>query len=158
MPTTTRQLSKIAKISEQSVRNYTREYAELLSPAARGESGPRLFSDEDVQTICTVATLRREGVPPAEVIERLRRGDVYIDTTTDQNRPHQATPSPQEGQGDALMPLAVQSSMVARLDSVERRLDTRDRQAMLWHIGTGVWIGMVLMAAIFFAVGLLTYF
>jgi DNA-binding transcriptional MerR regulator len=129
MPTTTRQLAKLAAISESSVRNYTRDYSELLSPQARGDAGPRLFSDSDVQTLCTIATLRKEDVPRAEIIERLKRGDIVIDTATS---PQQAATSRTEGQGEALAIQVVQSSMEARLNAIERRLDNRDRGLMLW--------------------------
>lgn len=126
MPTTTRQLSKIAKVSEQTVRNYTREYGALFSPAARGEGMPRVFSDHDVQIFCSIASLRREGVPPAEVVERLQRGDVYIEATP--NSP-QATPTATDGPQAALVAL---SGVQARLDALERQQTTLLRAAALW--------------------------
>lgn len=126
MPTTTRQLSKIANVAEQTVRNWTRDYSELFSPAARGGNGPRLFSDEDVQVFCAIASLRREGVPSAEVIERLQRGDIYIEATP--NSP-QATPSPSDVPQAALVAL---SSVQARLDALERTQTTLLRAAALW--------------------------
>jgi DNA-binding transcriptional MerR regulator len=126
MPTTTRQLSKIANVAEQTVRNYTREYSTLLSPAARGEDGPRVFSDEDVQVFCSIASLRREGVPPAEVIARLQRGDVYIEATP--NSP-QATPSHTEGPQAALVAL---SNVQTRLSALERHQATLLKAAALW--------------------------
>lgn len=129
MPTTTRQLAKIAGISEQSVRNYSYDYAELLSPQARGGAGPRLFSDEDVQILCTVASLRREDVPRAEIIARLQRGDIVVDTTT---KPHDATPSAQQGQGDALVVHMALSTMQARIDAIQRTQSTLLRAAVLW--------------------------
>lgn len=140
MPTTTRQLAKIAAISEGTVRNYTRDYAELLSPAGRGDVGSRLFSDDDVQIICTIATLRKEDVPRAEIMERLQRGDIIVDPAT---RPQQATTSPQEGQGAQLATIDVLPMALARFEAIERRLDAQERADVLWHIGTGIWIGIV---------------
>lgn len=120
MPLTTRELARLAKISEQSVRNYTRDYAELLSPQARGETGNRLFDDADVQTLCAIAELRRENVPPDTIRERLSRGDVYIDVATDDhNTPQQAT-SAQEGPQAHVLALVVQHDLERRLDAVER--------------------------------------
>lgn len=149
--TTTRQLARLAGISEQTVRNYSRDYSDLLSPQARGDAGPRLFSDQDVQLLCTVASLRREDVPRAEIMARLQRGDIVVDATPNHNTPQQA---PKAGQGDALAVLDVQPMLLARFEAIERRLDAQQRGEMLWHIGTGIWIGMVLMGAIFFAVWL----
>lgn len=155
MPTTTRQLAKIADVAEQTIRNYTRDYADLLSPQARGDAGPRLFSDADVQTVCTIATLRKEDVPRAEIIERLTRGDIVIDATPS---PHQATPNAQEGQGEALIAPLVLSTMQRQMDAIQRQMDTIQRnqslisrndklQGALWGaIAAFALVGLVLWA------------
>lgn len=129
MPTTTRQLAKLAGIAEQTVRNWSDDYSDLLSPQARGGAGPRLFSDEDVQVLCTVASLRRQDVPRAEIMERLQRGDVVIEPTP---IPHQATPNAQEGPHAPLARVDVPSIILARLDAVERHQSTLLRAAVLW--------------------------
>lgn len=140
MPTTTRQLSKIAKVSEQTVRNYSREYRDLFTPAARGEDGPRVFSDEDVQVFCSIASLRREGVPPAEVVERLQRGDVYIEATP--NSP-QATPTPQEATPALMLAL---SGVLARLDALERNQELIRRNDKLEGAMWGIVVGLAVAA------------
>ncbi len=154
MPTTTRQLSKIAKVSEQTVRNYTRDFAELLSPQARGDVGSRLFTDKDVEVFCSIATLRREGVPPTEVIERIKRGDVYIETAPQQTTPNepQATPEPQD---EPQAPIVLYGNLQRQIDALQRRQEWQDKKRDAWFVGTGVWLGMILMAAVFYAVGLL---
>lgn len=121
-------MADIAGVSEQSVRNYSRTFAELLSPQARGETGPRLFSDEDVQIFCSIATMRRENVPPAEVIERIRRGDVYIDHTT----PQQATQSPQTHQEAPQASIVVYADLQRQIDTLRTRQDVLLRVAALW--------------------------
>lgn len=126
MPATTRQVAKLAGIGDQTLRNWTDQYGELLSPLARGDSGPRLFNDEDVQVICSIATLRRDGIPPVEVIERLGRGDVYIEATP--NSP-QTTPSATQASQTALV---APSSVLARLDALERTQRLLLRAAVLW--------------------------
>lgn len=143
MPTTTRQLSKIADVSEQTVRNYTRDFGILLSPQARGDAGPRLFSDEDVQIFCSITNLRKQNVSPEEVVERLKRGDIVIDAT-----PHQATPSPQtaqEGQDAALLLPAVLSTMQAQIDAIQRSQETVQRYYLLWGVLLGA-IGALVLA------------
>lgn len=133
MPTTTRQLARLAGISESSLRNYTHDYAELLSPAGRGDLGARAFSDDDVQIICTIAALRKEDVPRAEIIARLQRGDIVIDATPS---PQQATPSQpptaQEGHSEALTRIDVQPMLLARIEAIERHQQTLLRAATLW--------------------------
>lgn len=148
------QVAQRANITAQSIRNYSRDYGELLSSQARGNDGPRLYTDEDVQILCTVADLRKAGVSRAEIIARIRDEQAPpiiegVATTLNENPQTLKT-----ALNEAFAPLAIQSSVLARFDAIERRLDTRDRQAMLWHIGTGIWIGMVLMGSIFLAVWL----
>lgn len=111
------------------MRNYSRDYSELLSPAATGEHGPRLFDDTDAQTLCTIAALRKEDVPRADIIARLRRGDIVVDTTPS---PHQATPNATDGPHAAIMTPQVQSSLLARLEALERTQTVLLRAAVLW--------------------------
>jgi DNA-binding transcriptional MerR regulator len=134
MPLTTRQLARHAHVSEQTVRNYSRDYGALLSPAARGETGNRLFSDEDVQIFCTIASLRREDVPPAEIVERLQRGDIYIEATPSSP---QATPSHTDTPQGAQTALVALSTIQARLDAVERRQEMLLRHGVLWGVLLG---------------------
>lgn len=152
MRLTTRQAAEAAKISEQSARNYTRWYGALLSPSARGVNGPRLFDDEDTRTLCAIADLRRQNVPQAEIIERLRRGDIYIDAT--HNKPQQEPQTPKTGQDAPLVRLEVPSIITSRFDAIERRMDAQERKRDVWLVGTGVWLGMLLMGAIFFTMWL----
>lgn len=140
MPTTTRQIAKLAGISEQSVRNYSRDYAELLSPGATGEHGPRLFDDTDAQTMRTIAALRKEDVSRADIISRLRRGDIVVDATPS---PHNATPNATDGPHAAIMPPQVQSTILARLDALERTQAVLLRAATLW----GALLGAVVALA-----------
>lgn len=154
MPITTRQLSKIANVSEQTVRNYTRDYGELLSPQARGENGNRLFSDEDVQIFRSIADLRRQDVPPAEVIKRLRVGDIYIDA-----KPHQATPNePQATQTALDMPqmlFVVRSDLQRQINEIKRTQAVLVRAATLWGALLGAITALVLGAFVLWVLWLL---
>ena len=119
-------MARLARASEQSIRNWSRDYGEWLSPGARGDRGQRLFDDADVQTMCTIAELRRANVPPDEVMARLRASDVYIDvapSADDHTTPQQTTPSPQhaiEGPSDALLLPVALSGLQARIEAIER--------------------------------------
>lgn len=135
MPTT-KQVAKIANVSEQTVRNYTRDYAPLFSTAARGENGTRLFSDEDVQVFCAIADLRKSGVPPAEVIERVRVGNVVIDVAP-QNNPHEATQSPQTALEAPQMLMVVRSDLQRQINEIKRTQATLIRAGVLWGVVLG---------------------
>lgn len=128
MLTTTRQLAKLAQVSEQTVRNYTREYGVLLSAQARGEAGTRLFDDEDISIFRSIVALRKEGVPPTEVIGRIRRGDIYIDHTT----PQQTTQSPQTALEAPQALMLVRSDLQRQIDAIRRSQDVLLRVAVLW--------------------------
>lgn len=128
MPATTRQMAEIAGVSEQTARNYSRVYAELLSPQARGATGPRLFSDQDVQVFCSIAAMRRGNIPPQEIIERIKDGDVFVDHTT----PQQATQSPQTALEATQTSIVVYADLQRRIEAVERRQDVLLRAAVLW--------------------------
>jgi DNA-binding transcriptional MerR regulator len=136
------QVAKMVNIHPNSVRNYSREYGEFLSAGARGENGDRVYTDEDVDVLRTIAALRKSGVPPSEVGERVRQRDVspVIDVT------------PQEGlqalQPPSIVPsiqLDSYNALHARMDSLERRLDTQvAAQHDRWMtFSMGLWIGMV---------------
>lgn len=153
MPTTTRQLAKIAAISEQTVRNYTRDYAELLSPKGRGDAGSRLFSDEDVQILCTVATLRKDEVPRDEIIDRLRRGDVVIDATP---TPQQATPSPQTALDAPQMLMVVRSELQRQINEIKHTQSVLVRGALLWGMVLGAIGGLAFGAFVLWLLWLLT--
>jgi DNA-binding transcriptional MerR regulator len=121
MPTTTRELARIAQISEQTARNWSREYAELLSPSA--QRAPRLFDDGDVQTFLSIAALRRANVPPGEVIEQLRAGDVVIDVTNHNTPQQQATTghtTAVEARSEALLVPVALSSLQRQIDALVR--------------------------------------
>jgi DNA-binding transcriptional MerR regulator len=139
------QVAKRANIHANSVRNYSRGYAEFLSTGARGEAGPRVYTDEDVDVLCAIAALRKSGVSPGEVGEHLRQRAIpsVIDVTTE----------PLQGATTSLQaPVMVSpiqhdgyNALQGRVDSLERRIESqatiqRDR----WMtFGMGVWIGMV---------------
>lgn len=146
MATTTRQLSKIAGVSEQTVRNYTREFGPLLSPAARGEGGTRLFDDQDVQTFCAVVDLRRENVPQAEIIERLQRGDIYIDAVGHTTPQQEATSQTQATQTALLSQevlMMVRSDLQRQINALRRTQTILLRGAVLWGVVLGAIGAMV---------------
>lgn len=145
------QIAQRANVHPNSIRNWSRDYADFLSAGARGDNGPRLFDDADLSILCAVAALRKSGVAAADVPAHLRTISVVDSLQT----PTQiAPPAPQEGQGNAVGIQLVYSSLQSRMEAIERRMVAREQRAYWWVLGTGIWIGVVLMAAIFFAVWL----
>jgi DNA-binding transcriptional MerR regulator len=149
------QVAKKANVSVQSVRNWTRDYADLLSPEARGEMGARLFNDADVEVICTIASLRRSGVPPGEVAERIQNQDVppVVDVASEapQSPPQQPTETPQTAPDAQIALYAAHTTLQSRVEGIERRLDaqaaeSRSRQHLaITMVVLGVLLGWVIV-------------
>lgn len=164
------QVGKIAHVSGQTIRNHAKNYADLLSPETRGKSNARLFNDEDVKILCTITALSAAGMPPQEIVTRIRNDEVppFLElsptvTSNDiQDTPNElqsaTSESPQStlktGQNEAFATVDVHPIYIGRFEAIERRFEAQDRKRDIWLIGTGVWLGMVLMGAIFFAVWL----
>lgn len=127
-------MALLAHISEQSVRNYTRRYGALLSPTARGETGPRIFNDSDIQVLCTIASLLREGVPAAEVIDRVRAGDIVIDATP---TPQQATTETHNAIEPSQSLMLVRSDLQGQINALRRTQTILLRAALLWGMLLG---------------------
>lgn len=132
------QVAKKANVSAQSIRNYSTEYADLLSETASRTHGPRLYTDEDVQVLCTIAYLRRAGVPRDEIAERIRNEEV---------------PPLIEVSANALSTEPQQPLKTASNEAlvVHMALSAMQRQ-MLWSHGVAFYLGMVTMGLIFYII------
>lgn len=157
------EVARKANVSVQTVRNYTREYANLLSPGARGEVGTRLFSDEDVEVFCTIAALRKSGVPPGEIAQRIRNNEAppIIDVTP-QATPQEATGSPQAALEATPSLQAQPTSLEVRVVAVEtvndmilKRLDAM-REEQKDRINYGITMLVIGAAGMLVAVALAT--
>lgn len=158
MPTletfTPAQAAAILNVHANTVRAWTREYADVLSDSARGR--PRLLTPRDVALMQIVVQLRAEGVAPDVVLGRLREvpdnslQQPYIDVTA---------PAVEDSTAPTLptAPATIDASLVLRdiaslvdartsqMTQDVRKLDERVRQLesrrTLW---VGVAIGLVL--------------
>jgi hypothetical protein len=88
-----------------------------------------------VQTFLSIAALRRANVPPDQIIEQLRDGDVVIDVT-DHNTPQQPTTAV-DARSDVFMPPVVLSNVLARLEAVERNQARLLGEALRWGMVLG---------------------
>jgi DNA-binding transcriptional MerR regulator len=118
MPHTPATVAAEFKVSRQTVRNWSSVYGDLLSPSARGELGARVFTEEDVDVLRTVNSLRKTGLSPQEIIYRIESGDLPPVVE------HNVTNAPQIPQasqsGDFSAPM-VYSAIQQRLDAIERK-------------------------------------
>ena len=125
MMQTTAQVAKLANISVQSVRNYTRTFSELLSPHARGEHGDRLYNEADVEMVCKIAVLRKCGVPPGEIIEQIRweQAQEFVDVASPQSKEQAAEPTTESTKDDAVefVPIEVLQATQALMLDAQRR-------------------------------------
>lgn len=144
-----------------TVRQWVDAYADVLSDGAR--SRPRLLSPGDVAVLQLVQTLRADGLPRSEVLQRLRqtpRADIaqpYIDaapaTPTDGPTETPTAPAAQ------LVPVDVSAVLVdiaALVDSrttaaqedvkrIDERLRTLEAQRSVWlGVAVGLLAGLVL--------------
>jgi DNA-binding transcriptional MerR regulator len=145
---TPKQVAERANVHSNSIRNWSDDYAEFLSPEARGETGARLYTDEDVDTLCTVAALRRTGLKQSQVADRLRAAAVppVVDVATSQ--PPETL---QTAYNSLQAPLAVTSiqhapynALQRQVDTLERRVETLVRAAVLWGVLLGAIAALVL--------------
>lgn len=156
---TPKQVADRANVNAQTIRNYSTKYADLLSPQASGQFGPRLYTDEDVEILCTIAALRRAGVDASQVAERIRNHDVppIVDLTSSPsneaiNQPHEAS-KPAQDVAFALQ--LVQPTLNGRFEAIERRLEAREKGERWWAWGLGFWTGMIFMGVVQLIVWLL---
>lgn len=137
------QVAKQAHVTAQTIRNYSAEYADLLSSAASRTNGPRLYTDEDVRVLCTIAGLLRSGVARHEISERIRKQDVppIIDIT-----PQTPSIEPQmPAQETALMAQMVLNNHQSRIEALERSMVAQRRDTIraaeirgaAWALGAG---------------------
>ena len=159
---TTQQVAERANIHVNTVRKYTSQYAPLLSPQARGEDGARLFTDEDVDTLCAIAALRRTGMHATAIVEQL--GDDPADAIID-IAPTDSTQTAHASHTDTTQPLAVQSiqhaayiALHARVERVERNQDALIRAALvrgaIWGAVGATAIGALYLWIVYLTMGL----
>jgi DNA-binding transcriptional MerR regulator len=146
------QVAKKANVSGQTIRNYSSEYAELLSPTASVKNGTRLYTDEDVQTLCAIAELRKAGIPPDEIVARLQ-SDIPTIVDVDSNEPlKDAVEPPKSSQEALLAPQMVLSTINDRFEAIERQIEAQERrQHDKWTIIALSFIAGMVAAMVLFA-------
>lgn len=105
-------------ISANTVRGWCKLYADELSPGANPSPGnERRLTQEDIAKLQRVKAWRDSRLPPQEIARLLQAA------ATGNEQAHiviDATPSSQEGQGEAYLLPAVITDIQARLQALER--------------------------------------
>lgn len=159
------QVGRLANQHPNTIRNWSEHYGEFLSPAARGEEGSRLYTPGDVEVIRTIAALRRSGMAPEQIRERLAHPGIPPVVDVEPEPPQNGTASPYiEERSTAIQ--SIYNPLQPRLErlegivdhNIERRLagieehlrrvgeqrerDLRDQ--MWWNRLEGMVMGLVL--------------
>lgn len=145
--------AKACNVSVNTIRGWIRDYGEHFTPSARGESGNRLLSDKDLNTLKYIASLRLEGLQKPAIAQRLQEvaiGDT--ETLVALQAPSIVSEALQKPTEAAVMPLA----MLEHYEALEKRMDARltaiEANNRSWVQGLAVgFIG----AALFFLILLL---
>ena len=106
---TVTQAARASGISASTVRLWSREYSEYLSPGARpGKGEQRLFAPDDIAIFKTVRAIRESGGNTDQIIAALDNGE-RLETTqeTPQDVPGQAS-----GTQTALLPMELIQAIV----------------------------------------------
>jgi DNA-binding transcriptional MerR regulator len=168
MPTDTftpAQAAAVLDVHSNTVRLWTREYADVLSASARGR--PRLLTPRDVALLQVVKQLRaEEKLAPDAILERLRQlpdTDVQqpsIDVTTDVTVPAVDSTAPAtldvaSALRDILAHMDTQTADVRRdVRQLDERLRSLESRRTLW-IGFAVGAITTLLLALMLAAVLL---
>ena len=76
MPYRTSHICKLFDISYETVRNWTTEFGEYLSPTAiPGKHRKRLYTDLDMRVLSLVAELKKQGMTYEEIHANLKSGE-----------------------------------------------------------------------------------
>lgn len=147
-------------VHANTVRAWTREYADVLSDSAQGR--PRILTPRDVALLQHVAQLRADGLTQDAIIARLRDvpdADIqqpYIEATASSATPTETPTVPASPTADVTLVLREFSSLldtrtadvtsdVRQLDARLRRLETRNtaQRGVLLGVLLGVAVGIV---------------
>jgi DNA-binding transcriptional MerR regulator len=140
------QVAQRAGIHPNTARNWSRDYAAFLTPAARGEAGPRLYSDEDLSLLCAIAALRKSGVPANEIPTHLQRPSAIVDVEPT-IEPTTTLQAPQKPADVTLALQAVQSSLQAQIDALRADMRAQREDKLTWFI-LGFAMAVVLVAVV----------
>lgn len=117
---TTTQISEILEKTPQTIRNWTDEFSEYLSPLATQEGRNKLYTLDDLAVLSFIKDMRESGFRPEEIGSALARGDrseIDVEDLSVALRNTEATTNPTK--------LIVELQMAQRkIDSLSTELET----------------------------------
>ena len=140
MPEKPMKVGEIAKtlgVDPNTVRNWCERYAAYLSDAAKPtDGGTRLFSSRDVSILTYIHSCLHSGLNHTEISMKMaERGsnadgeDIIVGMV--EVMPTESPPTPQEGQGDALIVHVALTAMQEQINGIVRNQTTLLREATL---------------------------
>lgn len=131
------QAARASGVSSSTIRNWSSEFSDFLSPGANpGPGATREFSDDDLKVFSTVRVMRGQLVETVAIVEALHEGQRFEPVA-----PPAAEGAPPAGRADADAAVAIYRDLVTQLESradkltdrlieAERRIaDERERRA-----------------------------
>lgn len=160
-------------ISASSLRNWCRDFADLLSDGASPAPGSeRKLTDQDIAILLRVKDLRAQGMDTSSIQKALQQEDTttlhsYIDVAIPPVVEAPTTPvtnqleTPTTGQDAALFPVQIigaLQSMQSQIDGIQQAQETARREAAsrLTLLVGGVLIGLGVAALLFLAVSIVS--
>ncbi len=151
--------AKACNVSVNTVRGWIRDFGEHFTPEARGESGNRLLSDKDLNTLQYIASLRSNGLQRDAIAQRLQETAIgETETLVDVEKPAIALRPTTEAQQALQQAQEAFLSRVRIIDDLQTQINvlqqikeevkqSRQRDTLIFALG--------LTAGIVLAVGLL---
>lgn len=152
--------AKAVNLHPNTIRGWTKQYAEFLSPGS--QERPRRYTPADVAVFQAIEDMRRQDIEPDEILQRLRQipeADLQqpsIETVTE--APETTKPGAADeynletvsGASAAILAVRELASVAtSRIDDVNRRLDSLEKQrSNTWFaiVGFALGAGVVLLA------------
>lgn len=145
--------AKACNVSVNTVRGWIRDFGEHFTPEARGESGNRLLSDKDLNTLQYIASLRSNGLQRDAIAQRLQETAIgEAETLADVQKPAialQPTPAVPSADFAALVALNdLQTQITALQQAKEEVKRSRQRDTLIYLLGfaSGIVLAVGLLA------------
>jgi DNA-binding transcriptional MerR regulator len=131
----TAQMARSLGVSDNTIRNFCKEFGDYLSEAAAPTWGTyREFSERDVEILTVISVWRKEGQTYDEIRQRLRRGEHLMERSrlskNEGSSGHDLLLDQYQKQLDALtnLVLTVHASTQEQVRELQRQLNEANRE------------------------------
>lgn len=148
-------VAAIAGVSASSIRNWSGQFADYLSPGANPPPGTeRIFTETDAAVLQQIQQLRRQHVGYSDIPARLQVLDVTSMETFIDLSPSTPVTSPTEAPQDVVNALSIVEAIDRRYTALEARLSSYERDQaskltwFVWGVLAGLAITLIAILAI----------